>query len=119
MPAPIAQWLRDSPLTQDALISNMEYVLREGVAWRRSPGTAGRQTRRSRGCIAVSSATTPPRRSRLRWEWQYRRNPNNPGQEPEIWIAREGTSIVGQYATMPVQALGRAARRCAGPGAWT
>jgi GNAT superfamily N-acetyltransferase len=40
--------------------------------------------------------------SRLRWEWQYRRNPNNPGQEPEIWIAREGTTLVGQYATMPV-----------------
>jgi len=41
--------------------------------------------------------------SRLRWDWQYRRNPNNPGQEPEIWIAREGTTIVGQYATMPVR----------------
>ena len=41
--------------------------------------------------------------SRLRWEWQYRRNPNNPGREPEIWIAREGPAIVGQYATMPVQ----------------
>src|SRR5947207_9772215 len=41
--------------------------------------------------------------SRLRWEWQYRRNPNNPGHEPEIWIAREGTTIVGQYATMPVK----------------
>jgi len=41
--------------------------------------------------------------SRLRWDWQYRRNPNNPGHEPEIWIAREGTTIVGQYATMPVQ----------------
>jgi SAM-dependent methyltransferase len=27
MPAPLARWLRDSPLTQDALISNMEYVL--------------------------------------------------------------------------------------------
>ena len=27
LPAPIARWLRDSPLTQDALISNMEYVL--------------------------------------------------------------------------------------------
>ncbi len=27
MPAPVARWLRDSPLTQDALISNMEYVL--------------------------------------------------------------------------------------------
>ncbi len=27
MPGPLARWLRDSPLTQDALISNMEYVL--------------------------------------------------------------------------------------------
>ena len=27
MPAPIGRWLRESPLTQDALISNMEYVL--------------------------------------------------------------------------------------------
>jgi GNAT superfamily N-acetyltransferase len=41
--------------------------------------------------------------SRLRWDWQYRRNPNNAGGEPEIWIAREGTTIVGQYATMPVR----------------
>ena len=41
--------------------------------------------------------------SRLRWEWQYRRNPNNPGGEPEIWIAREGPAIIGQYATMPVR----------------
>ena len=41
--------------------------------------------------------------SRLRWDWQYRRNPNNPRQEPEIWIAREGPAIVGQYATMPVR----------------
>ena len=41
--------------------------------------------------------------SRLRWEWQYRRNPNNPGGEPEIWLAREGPAIIGQYATMPVR----------------
>ena len=41
--------------------------------------------------------------SRLRWEWQYRHNPNNPSHEPEIWIAREGPAIVGQYATMPVK----------------
>ena len=27
LPAPIARWVRDSPLMQDALISNMEYVL--------------------------------------------------------------------------------------------
>jgi len=53
--------------------------------------------------------------SRLRWDWQYLRNPNNPRGEPEIWIAREGTVIVGQYATMPVQLSlgGRAVR-----GSW-
>jgi GNAT superfamily N-acetyltransferase len=41
--------------------------------------------------------------SRLRWEWQYRRNPNNPGGTPVIWIAREGPTVIGQYATMPVR----------------
>jgi GNAT superfamily N-acetyltransferase len=41
--------------------------------------------------------------SRLRWEWQYRRNPNNPGQDPDIWVAREGPAVIGQYATMPVR----------------
>lgn len=41
--------------------------------------------------------------SRLRWDWQYRRNPNNPGDTPEIWIAREGPTVIGQYATMPVK----------------
>lgn len=41
--------------------------------------------------------------SRLRWEWQYRRNPNNSAAEPEIWIAREGRALIGHYATMPVR----------------
>ena len=41
--------------------------------------------------------------SRLRWEWQYRKNPNNPGGAPVIWLAREGPTVVGQYATMPVR----------------
>lgn len=45
--------------------------------------------------------------SHLRWDWQYRRNPNNPGHEPEIWVAREGPAIVGQYATMPVKVVVR------------
>jgi GNAT superfamily N-acetyltransferase len=40
--------------------------------------------------------------SRLRWDWQYRRNPNAPSDGPQIWIAREGATIIGQYATMPV-----------------
>jgi len=30
LPGPLARWIRDNPLTQDILISNMEYVLRPG-----------------------------------------------------------------------------------------
>lgn len=41
--------------------------------------------------------------NRLRWDWQYRRNPNVPAEGPLIWLAREGTTIIGQYATMPVR----------------
>jgi predicted N-acetyltransferase YhbS len=41
--------------------------------------------------------------SRLRWDWQYRRNPNAPRDAPLIWVAREGTTVVGQYAAMPVR----------------
>ncbi len=41
--------------------------------------------------------------NRLRWEWQYRRNPNSSATEPLIWIAREGHTVVGQYAAMPVR----------------
>jgi GNAT superfamily N-acetyltransferase len=41
--------------------------------------------------------------NRLRWDWQYRRNPNVAAEGPLIWLAREGATIVGQYATMPVR----------------
>jgi hypothetical protein len=41
--------------------------------------------------------------NRLRWDWQYLRNPNCPDGTPEIWVAREGPTVVGQYATMPVR----------------
>jgi GNAT superfamily N-acetyltransferase len=41
--------------------------------------------------------------NRLRWEWQYRRNPNMPAEGPLIWLAREGNTIIGQYAAMPVR----------------
>ena len=39
----------------------------------------------------------------LRWDWQYRHNPNVPSTGPLIWVAREGGAIVGQYACMPVK----------------
>ena len=39
--------------------------------------------------------------SARRWHWQYFCNPN--AREPQIWIARDAGSIVGQYATMPVR----------------
>jgi hypothetical protein len=32
LPAPLARWLRDSPVTQDVFISNIEYVLARGDA---------------------------------------------------------------------------------------
>jgi predicted N-acetyltransferase YhbS len=41
--------------------------------------------------------------NRLRWDWQYRRNPHVPAEGPLIWLARESTTVVGQYAAMPVQ----------------
>ena len=41
--------------------------------------------------------------SRLRWDWQYHHNPNNPAQGPDIWVAREGRALIGHYATMPVK----------------
>jgi GNAT superfamily N-acetyltransferase len=41
--------------------------------------------------------------NRLRWDWQYTRNPHCPPSGPQIWVAREGPTIVGQYAAMPVR----------------
>ena len=41
--------------------------------------------------------------NRLRWEWQYVRNPMNRGRAPEIWVAREGPTVIGQFGTMPVR----------------
>jgi GNAT superfamily N-acetyltransferase len=41
--------------------------------------------------------------NRLRWDWQYRLNPNVRASGPLIWVAREGGTIVGQYACMPVR----------------
>jgi hypothetical protein len=41
--------------------------------------------------------------TRLRWDWQHGRNPFNPAGQPGVWVAREGPTIVGQYATLPVR----------------
>lgn len=41
--------------------------------------------------------------SRRRWRWQYLDNPNTGPEGPEIWIARDGNRILGQYASMPVK----------------
>src|SRR5512139_1350227 len=43
--------------------------------------------------------------NRLRWDWQYRRNPYCPPEGPQIWVAREGPTVIGQYATMPVRLM--------------
>jgi GNAT superfamily N-acetyltransferase len=41
--------------------------------------------------------------SRRRWHWQYQENPYRPPEGPEIWVACEGETLLGQYATMPVR----------------
>lgn len=40
---------------------------------------------------------------RLRWDWQYKLNPHMPADGPLIWLAREGQTVVGHYASMPVR----------------
>lgn len=40
--------------------------------------------------------------SRRRWRWQYQENPATPPGGPEIWVARDGATLLGQYASMPV-----------------
>jgi GNAT superfamily N-acetyltransferase len=41
---------------------------------------------------------------RLRWDWLYRANPATaPDTPPLIFVAREGTGLVGQLATLPVR----------------
>jgi hypothetical protein len=41
--------------------------------------------------------------NRLRWDWQHRRNPYNATGQPDIWVAREGPTVVGHYPTLPVR----------------
>ena len=40
--------------------------------------------------------------SRRRWRWQYLENPMTGPEGPEIWVAREDGTPLGQYASMPV-----------------
>ena len=39
----------------------------------------------------------------LRWDWQHRRNPANAGGQPSIWVAHEGSTVVGHFPTLPVR----------------
>jgi hypothetical protein len=52
--------------------------------------------RRTQGADAAEA-------SRLRWDWQHRRNPYNDSGRPDIWVAREGPTVVGQYPTLPAR----------------
>jgi GNAT superfamily N-acetyltransferase len=40
-----------------------------------------------------------------RWRWQYYENPNNPGGEPSIWVARMGSKVTGLAGTVPVRLI--------------
>jgi len=44
-------------------------------------------------------------KNRARFRWQYEENPHCPPEGPEIWVAREDGTVLGQYATMPVRLL--------------
>lgn len=44
--------------------------------------------------------------NRLRWDWRYRANPAVRGDAP-IWVAREGSAVIGQVATIPVRLVVR------------
>jgi GNAT superfamily N-acetyltransferase len=46
-------------------------------------------------------------RNRARWRWQYDENPHCPPEGPEIWVAKENGTILGQYGTMPVRLLAK------------
>ena len=52
-------------------------------------------TRRTLGADAAEA-------DRLTWDWRYRRNPFASDQ-PSLWVAREGPTIVGYLPTMPVR----------------
>jgi GNAT superfamily N-acetyltransferase len=41
--------------------------------------------------------------SRRRWRWQYLENPETGPEGPDIWVARDGGQLLGQYASMPVR----------------
>lgn len=41
--------------------------------------------------------------SQQRWRWQYLQNPHTSPEGPEIWVARDGELLLGQYASMPVR----------------
>ena len=41
--------------------------------------------------------------SRRRWRWQYLENPATAPTGPEIWVAKDGDTLLGQYASMPVR----------------
>jgi GNAT superfamily N-acetyltransferase len=45
--------------------------------------------------------------NRLKWDWQHRSNPASADGLPLIWVAREGTNVVGQLAAIPVRVVVR------------
>jgi len=53
--------------------------------------------------------------SRLRWDWQYRRNPNCPPEGPQIWVAREGPTIIGQFGRRTALHVSGFTRQGTGP----
>ena len=55
------------------------------------------------GKLQPSEREAALERRLARWRWQYYDNPNNPGGEPLIWVARVGGAFAGMVATIPVK----------------
>src|SRR5438876_4790834 len=66
---------------------------------RRAPGDADEIFRLYQGVFGADLTEA----SRRRWRWQYLDNPATGADGPDIWVAREGEQVLGQYASMPVR----------------
>ena len=106
LPAPIGALAARQPA--DAGRADQQHGIRAGTRsaaerWLRSIATGRRTGARSTRCTGACSATTRPRPAGCAGTGSTAATRTIPRGEPEIWIAREGTAIVGQYATMPVR----------------
>ena len=124
LPAALGRWLRDSPLTQDALISNIEYVLAPALS-AASPHMADIDRYRPddrRQVEALYRRVFGPdtaEANRLRWDWQYRRNPQRAGRRSAHLDRARGHDHRRPVRDDAGARCRSTAARSTAPGAWT